>query len=76
MGHPPVAVLAAWARGPVGRGDSIVAGGEEVGEVTSAAPLDGGSAVILRVRWEARRADLATASGLPLEARGLAAGAS
>ncbi len=66
LGHPPRLVLALRAEAQVSRGERVMADGAEAGEVTSAAPAPGGTAILARVRWEARSADLATAGGLPL----------
>ena len=75
LGHPPFVVLAAAAPEAVAAGEPILAARDEVGTVTSAAPeADGGSAVIVRVRWAAREGPLGTAGGSPLEIEGPAAG--
>lgn len=73
LGRPPFAVIAARAEAEVSRGQPVVAGDEEVGEVTSAAERDGGWALIARVRWFSRERDL-TVSARPIEVRGLATG--
>ncbi len=70
LGHPPRPVLAFDAEGEVLPLALIVAGGEEVGRITSVAPADGGgTACIGRIRWEARDAALTTAQGVPLGVR-------
>ncbi|HEX6230710.1 MAG TPA: hypothetical protein VF029_03255 [Actinomycetota bacterium] len=60
LGHPVRVVLAATSEGPVAPGDEVVAGGVPVGAVTSA----NGRSAIVRVRWDARDAPLATAAGV------------
>ncbi len=75
LGHPPHVVLAGRAEGAARRGDGVVAAGRDAGRITSAAASDGGTAVILRVDWKARGADLSTASGVRVKVRGLASGA-
>lgn len=78
LGHPPFVVLAVRAEGPVRGGEPVVADGDdpsrEVGRVTSAASLDGHTAVIARVRWNAREQRLTTGSGVALSAGQLASG--
>ena len=70
LGHPTRVVLPLRSSGPVAVGDAIVsAADEEVGLVTSADVLSGGSALIARVRWGARDAELRTRSGARLEPR-------
>ncbi|HEX9377479.1 MAG TPA: hypothetical protein VGB19_14745 [Actinomycetota bacterium] len=70
LGHPPRPVVALDGEGEVLPMAPIVAGGEEVGRVTSVAPNDaGGTACIGRIRWEAREAELSTAQGVPLTVR-------
>lgn len=73
LGHPPWVVLSMHAEGPVAAGDTVVGDEDaEVGTVTSAATVDGHTAVIARVRWSARDLALVTASGTPLQTSGLA----
>lgn len=74
LGRPPFAVIAARSETEARRGQTVLVDGEEVGEVTSAATLDPGSALIARVRWASRGAEL-TVNGGALEAVALAAGA-
>jgi hypothetical protein len=73
LGHPARVVLALRSSVRVDAGATIVTRGattdEEVGLVTSADALPEGSALIARVRWDARGADLRTRSGAPLEPR-------
>jgi len=66
LGHPPRVVLALLADGPACQGERVVADGREAGEITSAAPDREGSAVIARVRWDAKEASLSTAGGVAL----------
>ena len=66
LGHPARVVLALRTVERASVGERVLAGGDEVGLVTSAAPMDDGSAVLARVRWAAGRADLRTASGTAL----------
>ncbi|MFB3739186.1 MAG: folate-binding protein YgfZ, partial [Candidatus Velamenicoccus archaeovorus] len=69
LGHPPRVILAVAADAPVGVGEPVVAAGRRVGTVTSTAAQGRGSAALVRVRWEARDAPLATGSGTPLRPR-------
>jgi folate-binding protein YgfZ len=67
LGHPPVVVRAASSDADVGPGAEVLAGGEVVGQVTSAAALAGtGTACIVRLRWGAAEAPLATPDGAAL----------
>jgi folate-binding protein YgfZ len=63
LGHPALTVVALRAEVPVASGEAVLAAGEPVGRVTSTAPRDGGSALIARVRWDARHGALHTTSG-------------
>lgn len=65
LGHPTRMVLAATADGPVAATDDVVSGDRVVGSVTSA----NASSIIIRVRWEARDAPLATPGGSRLRPR-------
>ncbi|MGZ4108839.1 MAG: YgfZ/GcvT domain-containing protein [Actinomycetota bacterium] len=70
LGHPTWVVLPARADGRVRARDVLVAGEAEVGIVTSAAErLDGSTAVLARLRWDARDAELRTPAGALLERR-------
>jgi tRNA-modifying protein YgfZ len=69
LGHPTRVALALRAPGVVRAGEPVLAGGESVGTVTSAAGLEDGWALLARVRWDARDRPLATASGLHLAPR-------
>jgi folate-binding protein YgfZ len=74
LGRPPFVVLAARSPSAVSAGDAVLSNGTEAGRVTSAVPVADGSALIARVRWEARDAELRTPSGEPLRVVGLASG--
>ena len=69
LGHPPRLIVPLHSARPVKAGQTILAATREVGTVTSAAPDGEGSALLGRVRWEARDAELRTASGHPLARR-------
>lgn len=66
LGHPARTILGLRAGGPVYAGDTVLAEGSEAGVVTSVETPDGTGAVIVRVRWAARDAELRTAGGVPL----------
>lgn len=67
LGHPTRVVLAVRAGGTVARGDPVLADGAEVGAVTSVAePGPDGVRALVRVRWDARRAELSTSAGVAL----------
>lgn len=71
LGHPPRVLRHVRTEVSVEAGIAVVAGGEEVGVLTSAAPEPGGGTVaIARIGWDADRLDLTTASGGPLVAVG------
>lgn len=72
LGHPTWVVLAMHADGHIDPNEAVVGKGEEVGRVTSAARVDGRTAVIARVRWSARELPLASSSGATLRTSGLA----
>jgi tRNA-modifying protein YgfZ len=66
LGHPTRVVFAVEAAAPVHAGETVrTEGGTDVGLLTSAVDRLG----IVRVRWDARDADLATASGTRLRPR-------
>jgi folate-binding protein YgfZ len=68
LGHPPFILIPLRAGGTVSPGDAVFAAGQDTGLVTSATPLEGGgTALIARVRWAARKAALRTAVGEDLE---------
>jgi hypothetical protein len=66
LGHPTRVLRALRAAAPVARGEVVLADTEEVGTVTSVDEADGTSALIARIRWDARRASLTTAAGTRL----------
>ena len=66
LGHPTRVVLSLRAPGIVEPGEPVISGGDRAGVVTSAARSADGSAVLARVRWDARDRPLETASGVPL----------
>jgi folate-binding protein YgfZ len=66
LGHPARVVIAFHSAERTGAGERLFAGGDEVGLVTSATPISGGSAVLARVRWAARGSDLRTVTGTAL----------
>jgi folate-binding protein YgfZ len=67
LGHPTHVVRAASSDADLGPGAEVLAGGEVVGQVTSAAAAAGsGTACLVRVRWGAAQAPLATPDGAPL----------
>jgi folate-binding protein YgfZ len=64
-GHPTRVVLALRTKESVRAGDPLLAGGREVGVVTSAAD----DCVLARVSWDARNSALRTANGVTLSQR-------
>jgi hypothetical protein len=68
LGHPARVVLAVRADAPLQPGLAVLAEGAQAGTVTSVEP-DGGSGAMVRVRWDARKADLTASGGIPLERR-------
>lgn len=66
LGHPSRILLVLRADGPVTAGETVVAGGEKVGVVTSATLLGGTPTLLARVSWAARDAALETAAGVRL----------
>jgi folate-binding Fe-S cluster repair protein YgfZ len=66
LGHPTRIVFPVEAAAPIHEGETVRTGsGADVGLVTSAVDRLG----IVRVRWDARDADLATSSGTLLHTR-------
>jgi folate-binding protein YgfZ len=65
LGHPTRVVVAVDADEPVLAGEPVLAEGRQVGSVTSSI----GRTALVRLRWDARNADLATAGGTPIRAR-------
>lgn len=75
LGHPPFVVRPVRTDGDLSTGEAVLAGGDAVGRVTSAAALPhGGAAGIVRIRWAARTAGLRTESGAALSISAAAAG--
>ena len=74
LGHPPFLVQSGVVHGAAVRGDPLrTADGDDAGTITSAAPHpDGGTAVIARIRWSTRDAELRTSAGDPFEGRSAA----
>ena len=68
LGHPARVVLAVRADAPLQPGLAVLAEGAQAGTVTSVEP-DGGSRAMVRIRWDARKADLTAAGGFVLERR-------
>jgi len=68
LGHPPWVLRLVRSQAPIVRGAPILADGGAVGEVTSAAEVDGGTDAIIRVRWDAASEALSTETG-PLSLR-------
>jgi len=68
LGHPARVVLAVRADGPLHPGLAVLGEGAQAGTVTSVEP-DGGSRAMVRIRWDARKADLTASGGIPLERR-------
>jgi folate-binding protein YgfZ len=69
LGHPTRVVLALEASERVVAGTSILLDDAQVGLVTSADAVGGGSVLLGRVRWNARDARLRTLDGTPLRRR-------
>jgi folate-binding protein YgfZ len=65
LGHPTRVVVAVEADEPVPAGEPVLADGRQVGSVTSSV----GRAALVRVRWDARDAVLATATGTQIRPR-------
>ena len=64
LGHPPRVLRAVRSGAPL-RAGRVLADGHPVGEITSAATDDRGTAGIARVRWEAASLALSTEAALP-----------
>jgi tRNA-modifying protein YgfZ len=69
LGHPRRLLLEIESKDAVAAGEPILAGEREVGEVTSAARLDGRTVMLARVRWDARAEPLRTSLGAELVPR-------
>jgi tRNA-modifying protein YgfZ len=63
LGHPRRVLVHLEAPEPVAPGQTVTVGGRDVGEVTSAAGLDGGTVVLARVAWDAREGPFETSPG-------------
>jgi folate-binding protein YgfZ len=63
LGHPARVVVAMSAPAGAAPGDTVSVGGRAVGTITSAARADGSTAVIARVAWKDRDADLTCPAG-------------
>jgi tRNA-modifying protein YgfZ len=66
LGHPRRVLLAFVADGPVAAGEAVLADDAEVGAVTSAVAVDGGTRGLARIRWADRDRALRTGSRVPL----------
>jgi folate-binding protein YgfZ len=67
LGHPRRVLVAFAADGSVAAREAVLVDGVEVGSVTSAAPVRGGSRGLARIRWADRDRVLTTAAGVVLE---------
>jgi folate-binding protein YgfZ len=65
LGHPTRRIVPVVADGPISVGEAVLADGSQTGVVTSA----NGSLALVRVRWNATRERLTTASGSSLRPR-------
>jgi folate-binding protein YgfZ len=63
LGHPPWVVVALRSDAPVQPGQPVMAGEEQAGHVTGVAPDESGWAVLARIRWGFRDAELSTPGG-------------
>ncbi len=66
LGHPARVILARRADGAVKRGDRVLTDEDDAGAVTSATSVGTGTALLSRVRWDARDLPLHTSSGREL----------
>ena len=66
LGHPPTVLRHLTTSGRPSAGDAVVAGGDTVGRITSAAAGREGVVVLARVRWDAPERTLELADGAPL----------
>jgi folate-binding protein YgfZ len=66
LGHPTRTVVSLRSSGPVQAGERVMVDGLDVGLVTSADAGPDGWTLMARVGWDARDAELATASGARL----------
>ncbi len=68
LGHPPRVVIAVRAARPLRPGQPVFGDGVETGTVTSTEP-GGGSAAMVRIRWDARDTELRAHGDILLERR-------
>jgi hypothetical protein len=68
LGHPPRVVVPVGSRARIVAGTPVLAGGRDVGVVTSVVEIERGAAAIATVRWGAVGGDLSTSAG-PLTLR-------
>jgi folate-binding protein YgfZ len=68
LGHPPRVVFGVRADGALHPGLAVLSDGAQAGIVTSVEP-DGGPGAMVRIRWDARKAELTAAGGAGLERR-------
>jgi tRNA-modifying protein YgfZ len=71
LGHPRRQLLKLESEDAVAAGEPILEGEREVGEVTSAARVDGRTVMLARVRWGSGQGALRTALGAELTPRGV-----
>ena len=69
LGHPPRLVVAVHSADPTAPGTRVLADGEPVGTITSAAAEGDGTAAMARVRWDAARRPLDLEGAGPLALR-------
>ena len=63
LGHPRRVLVHLESEEPVSPGEAMTRAGSDIGEVTSAASLDGRTVVLARVAWGARQGPFETATG-------------
>jgi folate-binding protein YgfZ len=68
LGHPPRVVVGVRAEAPLRPGAPVRSQRAQVGTVTSVEPR-GGSSAMVRIRWDARDAELTADGGIALERR-------
>jgi folate-binding protein YgfZ len=69
LGHPRRLVVALRSGGLLTAGDPLLVEGEEAGEITSAAVVDGWTHALARVRWDVRTGPFADREGAALLAK-------
>ena len=67
LGHPPRWLRHVQSASPFVPGAEVLAGGDVVGEVTSAAPLPDACVGFVRVVWDAAATQLTDMQGRPLQ---------